>query len=142
MADIVLQTNEACLAQATAEATRLEGSFIRLFQAGLEVDQTTTAVQLEAEECDFSGYPAGGIEIEEFLAPILASEGGYSIQSPIAQFATASPTTVPNTIGGWWLETATGDVVMVVMLDVTNRVPMSAPGQGYPVSARRVFPNA
>lgn len=140
MADITLYTNEGALGNATRQQTAEALSMVRLFKAGtITLTPATTKTELEAGECDFTGYPPGGIAITAFLDPILAAEGGYAIQSPTIQFTTGSPTTVPNNVGGFWLETAGGDVVLATQFAVA--VPMQVPGQGVPVSIRQVLGN-
>lgn len=140
MADLTIYTNEGAHANASRQQTFEALSKVRLFQSGMvELSPATVKADLEAAEATFSGYPAGGIAITAFLSPILAPEGGYAIQSPTVQFATDDPTTTPNLIGGFWLESAAGAVILATQFNTP--VPMQVPGQGLPVSVRQVFGN-
>lgn len=121
--------------------TELEVSKLRLWQQG-EVSPSiaTTRAQLVAAEANYTGYTAGGLELAAWFNPINDAIGGSSIDSPKVQFAPASPYTVGNVIGGYWVETATGQLVCIGTFD--GPVPMGAAGQGFPLSVALVFPNA
>jgi hypothetical protein len=140
MADITLYTNQGALGNATRQQTFEALAKVRLFKTSLApLTPTTTKTELVAAEADYTGYPAGGIVITAFLDPILATEGGYAIQSPAIQFTTPDPTTTPNLIGGFWLESAAGDVILATQFNTP--LPMQVPGQGIPVSIRQVLGN-
>jgi hypothetical protein len=136
----LLYTNAGALFLATLVQTALAASKVRLFQNGMvTISPTTTKADLVAAEASFTGYTAGGYAIATWLSPILAPEGGYSIQSPLVQADTASPYTVGNVIGGYWIQEAGGDVIFAVQFAVG--VPMQTAGQGLPLTSRLVFPN-
>lgn len=121
--------------------TALALSKLRLFKSTItDVSSDTTRAELLAAECDFTGYPAGGVEIEAFLNPLLAPIGGSSIDWPTVQFAIASPYTVTNTVGGWWIETA-GGILIACGTFAGGGIPLVSAGQGFPLSGSLVFPN-
>ena len=106
--------NEATLWLAGLTQTELALSKLRLWQDG-EVSPSiaTTRAELVAAEADYTGYTAGGEALTAWFSPLNNPIGGSSIDSPKVQFDTASPYTVSNTIGGWWVETAAGDLVVI-----------------------------
>lgn len=114
-------------------------SKLRLFQEGFVPSIATTRAELVAAEADYTGYPAGGVEVTAWLDPILNPIGGASIDMPTEQFAAAAPYTVGNTIGGYWIETAGG--VLIVVGTFATPIPIGAAGQGFPMTLTLVFPN-
>lgn len=124
---------------ATLVQTELALSKLRLFKQGFIPGVGTTAANLIAEECDFTGYPAGGNEVTAFFDPILNPLGGASTDWPTSQFAAAAPYTVGNMVGGWWLETAAGDLIACGTF--AEAIPIGAAGQGLPLAGSLVFPN-
>jgi hypothetical protein len=126
----VFYPNAGCIWLAGITRTALAGSKCRLFQDSLGVPTpTTTLADLVAAEADFSGYAE--ITITNFMLPYLFPGGGSAINSPSMQFMTADPTTVPNNIGGAWIETAGG--VLVAIDSFPNSVPMNVPNLAIPL---------
>lgn len=120
--------------------TELAASKLRLYQEG-EVTPSiaTTRAELVAAEADYTGYPAGGEALATWFNPLNNPIGGSSLDSPKVQFDTEAPYTTSNTIGGWWVETAAGDLVVIGQFE--EPIPMSGAGAGFPLSASIVFPN-
>jgi hypothetical protein len=110
--DIVKYPNAGALFLAGLVRTALAGCKIRLFKdgEGIIVGPALTLAQLEAAEADFTGYAE--IVVANMLAPGLNPLGGASITTGTQQFATAAPYTITNMVGGGWLETATGDLLL------------------------------
>ena len=136
--DVILYPNAGAFFIAALLQTALAASKIKLFKSGLTLTPATTQAELEAVECDFTGYTAGGIAITAWNDPILAPEGGYSIQSPISQWIVgATPT--GNLVGGWWVEETGGGLIVADQFGTP--MPMEVTGQGLPVSVRLVLPN-
>ena len=132
--------NSGALAIAGLVQTALVGAKLRLFLNNVGVvGPTTTRQELINDEADFTGYPAGGAEIEAFMNPLLNPAGGASIDWPTVQFASASPYTVGNVIGGWWVETAGGQ--MIACGTFPAGIPIGGAGTGFPLSGSLVFPN-
>jgi len=120
--------------------TELALSKIRLWQDGeISPSIATTRAELVAAEADYTGYTAGGEELTAWFDPLNNPVGGSSIDSQKVQFDTASPYTISNVIGGWWVETAGGDLVVIGQF--AEPIPMSGAGAGFPLSASIVFPN-
>lgn len=129
----------ATLQDATERKTILAASKVRLFKSSLVPTPSTTKAQLEADECDYDDYPAGGAAITAFLAAILNPAGGASISAPTVQFSvTSNPPVVTNLVGGAWLEDAAGLVRLV--MPFAAPVPMEILGQGFPLNLTIGFP--
>jgi len=109
--------------------TALAGSKLKLFQSSLTPNVNTTKAELDAAEADFTGYAE--ITLTTWGAPYTSSAGGAAINSPCGQFATTDPTTVPNNIGGAWVETTGG--VLVIIDAFPDVIPMNAPNQAIPI---------
>lgn len=110
--------------------TELAASKLKLFQSSYNANISSTAAELLAAECDFSGYAEA--TIANFLAPIYNPAGGSSIQAPTQQFAYNSGSgSVSNTVGGWFLLDSGGALVAVGTFD--SPIPMVADGDGIPV---------
>jgi len=120
--------------------TELEASKLRLWQDGLiSPSIATTRAQLVTAEATYTGYTATGVELDAWFNPLINPLGGSSIDSPKVQFAPASPYTVTNVVGGFWVEDATG--ILVCIGTFTEPIPMGAAGQGFPLSVSLIFPN-
>lgn len=115
-------------------------SKMRLWQAeAITPSIATTRTELVAAEADYTGYTAGGAALAAWFDALANPLGGFSIDSAKVQFAPAAPYTVGNNIGGFWVETAAGDLIMIASFQAP--IPMSAAGNGFPVSASLIFPN-
>src|SRR5690606_10129475 len=97
----------------------------------------TTKAELDAQEADYTTYAPE--TITAWLAPQLSDLGGAQITAPSVQFLLAADPAAPNTIGGYWIETAGNDVVLVRQFD--NPVPMTAANQGLTITPTIVVPN-
>jgi len=116
----------------------LAGGKLRLFKSTLAPTPSTPLADFVTDEADFTGYPAGGTTIAAWLAPILSSVSGYEINSPLVQFATGSPTTVGNVIGGWFYVDTGGALVCYGTFGTPQA--MQVPGAGLDITAKLVFP--
>lgn len=125
--------NAGALRLATVVRTELASSEVRLYQLGeITPGPTTTLAQLDAAACDFTGYSA--VVVTNWNVPGLYPLGGASIQTSV-QFATASPYTVGNVVGGFYVVDTTGtDEVLIVQPLPGDGVPMSAAGQILPLT--------
>jgi hypothetical protein len=112
------------LAQATDLQTLLALSVIKLFKFGFVPTPADLVASYDAQEADYSTYAPE--TITAFLAPVAAVGGGWRITAPTEQFDLAATPAVGNDIGGYWVETAAGDVVLVTIFD--GQVPMSVAG--------------
>jgi len=144
---MIFYPNLACLQMATELKAALALSKVRLFKTMTNDEPpvpfvptvSTTSAELENAECDFDGYPAGGITVTAMLAPLLDPAGGASIESPVVQFAWAHvDTDVGNVVAGFWLEDAAGILRMIGVLPVP--IPLQGPGQGIPLTFKCVEP--
>lgn len=125
------------LAAATAKRTELALSVIRLFQEGFVPSTATTTVELIAAEADFDDYLEQ--EITAWLAPTKNIVSGYEITAPTEQFLCTTVQAVPNSIAGYWIETAAGVLVLVRLFD--SVVPMAQPGNSIKVTPTYRFPS-
>lgn len=117
----------------------LAASEIRLFQAGLvTIGPGVTLAELDAAECDFTGYAAAAIT--NWNAAGLNPAGGASI-SANTQFATASPYTVGNVVGGYYVVADPGGTpALVLVQEYPNPgIPMEVAGQILPVYQLLLF---
>lgn len=115
--------------------TALINSVVKLFKAGFIPSVNTVSADLDAQECDYTGYASQ--TIAAWQAPLLNPIGGASIDSGLKQFAAASPYTIGNVSGGYWLEASGGDLVMVSTFSTDRSI--AAAGQGVGVDITLVF---
>lgn len=121
--------NEAALTGAAVLQTALANSKLHLFKSGTVVGAETTLVDLDAAECDFDGYTAGGVTITAWLAPLLKAGGGAFIESGYKQFQYVDGVGhVTNIAGGWYITTSGGALWSADNFAVP--VPFQADGQG------------
>src|SRR5204862_5977856 len=95
VADTQLYTNESAITKAGEIKTALALSKLRLFKEGLSLTRFTTITQLEAAECDFDGYSAGGYTLTAWTGPTAPSGGGALLTSPIVNPAFSTPSDPP-----------------------------------------------
>jgi len=135
----LLNTKEGAVWLAGVVQGELALSKLRAYKSDFVPNASSTRADFVANECDFSGYPAGGITLTAFLDPGFDPNGGASIQSPAVQFAVATATPiVPNVVGGVWIETAAGDFVNYGALDPDEGA-MQVVGDILPVSLNLVY---
>jgi hypothetical protein len=99
---------------AGALQTALAASKLRLVSTQFTPGPTDTLAELEAIEATFSGYTSGGFELTTWLAPAYFATGGASITSPQIDVVYTPPgegSPVTNTVYGWFLVDATGNLV-------------------------------
>jgi hypothetical protein len=125
----VFYPNVGALWMAGEVGTLLAVSEMHLFQSTIVPDVNTVLADLVAEEADFTGY--ADIALTVFGAPYLVPVGGAAVNSPAVQFNTGDPTTVANTIGGAWIQTAGGDLVLIDVFPTP--IAMDAPGKAIPI---------
>ena len=108
---------EAKVKLATELKAALANSKLRLYKADTVVaGGLTSLAALEAAECDYDGYTAGGVTIAAFGDPI-EDDGGASvlIVAPSKQFDyTDGVDHVTNEVGGAFLVDSDGDLRGVV----------------------------
>lgn len=116
------------IAMANAIQTLLAVSFIKLFKNDVTPNVTTLIGDLEV--ADFTGYVEQTVTAwgEPYLDAI---NGGVSLTAPSHQFVTTDPTTVPNTIYGYWVEDATGKLIQCGRFD--DPIPMGFPNDAIPL---------
>lgn len=129
--------NSRCFDQAATLRTELALSVLKLFKEGLVPTPATVVADLDAAEADFDDYAAE--TITAWLAPGGSPFGGAQITSPTEQFTCSVDQVVPNSIGGYWIENAGGDVVLIRQFDTP--VAMVVAGDFVQVAATIVIPN-
>lgn len=100
----------------------LVNSKLRLFKANeITLTGLLTLALLEANECDFDGYPAGGITLAAFGDPIVDSPNDtVLLPGPSKQFNWAHVADdVANDVGGAFLVDSDGNLRGVVELEET-----------------------
>lgn len=125
------------LAQAEERQTAYAASVVHLFKSSLVPTPATVLADYEAAEADYDSYAP--ITLTAWAGPILAPGTGYMILSPGVLFTVgATDPVTPNTVGGFWLEDAAGDLRLVGMFEPT--LPMQLAGQGIPLNLLDLFP--
>jgi hypothetical protein len=112
MPDNQLYTQESALRKSALLIAGLANSKLRLIQGAFVVGAFTTKAQMVASEATFDGYPAGGYPLAAWTGPLIATGGGAIETSPLVNIAygPAGDPPVGNSISGWWIEDATGNV--------------------------------
>lgn len=138
MPDSQFYTQQAALAKAGEIKTALALSKLCLFKADLSPNQFTTKAELEAAECDFDGYTSGGYTLTAWTGPLIDPNGGAILTSPLVNIAygPAEDPPVTNSVGGWWIEDASGDVRLVGTYNPPRNANMV--GAGWPFVAQIV----
>jgi hypothetical protein len=111
--DSQLTTQQAALRMGALMITSLIASKLRFFKTNLPVSALTTKASMVAAEADYSGYPAGGYALAAWVGPGINLSGGAAITSPSVNVLIVDPDPDPivgNTLYGWWIEDATGNV--------------------------------
>lgn len=121
---------------ALARQADMANAVISLFKWSFVPGVSTTKAELEANECDFTDYATK--VIAAWTGPVLAPVSGYQINAPV-QTWTVVTATVGNTVGGYWIEDATGDVIDIVVFDDPG-VPMTNVDQAVQVTPVQFFP--
>lgn len=129
--------NSYTLIDATAKRAALAASVIKLFKFGLVPTNATVVADLDAAECDFDDYAPE--TITAWLAPVSSPGGGTQITAPTEQFVCSVDQVVPNSVGGYWIELAAGDVVLIRQFDAP--VPMVNAGDFLQIAPTIVVPN-
>lgn len=108
--------------------TMLAGSKVKLFQNNVVVSITTVKADLTL--ATFTGYTDQTVTAtgDPYIDPV---NGGISITLPSHQFTTGDPTTIGNTIYGWWLELSGGDIILAGNFDTP--INMTEPFQAIPL---------
>ncbi len=107
---MILYPNVGAMLLAGIVQEAVAGAFIKLYSA-IAQPLSPSTVKTDFTEADFSGYEAA--EITAWFAPYIDPAGGATIQSGTFQFAYVAPMADPvsNTILGWWLEDADGNLI-------------------------------
>jgi len=139
MADRPMTTTEGAIEQAEVSAVGIADpgatpspivGKIRLFKNSLGVPTVNTLkADFEAEEADFTGYPAGGYDITDMLPVMPAPGGGVVITSNKVNVSYTSGD--PNTIGGYWVEDGAGNVFDSFIYDPVRT--LAALPDGWPI---------
>lgn len=124
---------ESVLFQAGLIQTALAACHMRLFKAGLTCSFQTQLSDLVAAECDYDGYPAGGV-VGNWSNPTLGPGQSGVTNSPTAQFSVASGGPGSwNVVGGFFIVTAGGKLFLCG--NFPEPIPMQTVGAGFPLVA-------
>jgi hypothetical protein len=116
MAVTPIITAENSVNRATAFQTILQNAKCRLVQNLVPTSQTNRT-QLIANECNFTGYPAGGYNTTNWAGPSLPPGGGAVITPPIVQVAPTSGNAISNNISGFWIENTASNVTSTYLTE-------------------------
>ncbi len=133
MNDTIIFPMESVLLQAGLIQAALASSRLRLFKDGTVVSFSTTLADLLAAECDYDGYPSGGVA-GNWSNPTLGPGTSGVTNSPTAQFAVTSGGPGNwNVVGGWFISTAAGKLFLCG--NFATAIPMQTVGAGFPMTA-------
>lgn len=136
MPDISYLSLTGASVEATAAQARMANAVCRLFKSGFVPSPLSTKEDFEAVECDFDGYAPA--TIATWHAPVLAGTG-YMTYAPAQTFPWTHDTDdVGNAVGGYWIETAGGDLISYTVFNPAR--PAQGPGQAVIVTPVLVFP--
>lgn len=91
----------------TASAALIATAKVRLIhEASFTISPQTTIAQLAAQECDYSGYTAGGVALV-VGAPVNLSLNAQGAVTGIQFLATAATPFVADTAYGYWVDDGT-----------------------------------
>lgn len=136
MPDISYLSITGAFVEADAAKTRMANAVCKLFKQGFVPSPTSTKADFEANECDFDGYASK--TIATWSTPVLAGTG-YMTYAPTQTFAWSHVADdVGNAVGGYWLQTAGGDLISYTAFDPAR--PAQGPGQAVIVTPVLVFP--
>lgn len=125
-------TQEAARTKSALVKAALAASKVRLFKASFTPSPASPRSEFLANECDFDGYPAGGVAVAALTGPINNPTGGAAVNTPLVNFAwTLDTDAVGNMVGGYWHETGAGALYTYVRFP--SAVPMAAVGDGIPL---------
>lgn len=128
--------NEGALWLAGVVQTALAASNMKLFQTGsVTLTAVTTLAELDAAECDYTGYAAEAIAT--WFDPLLNPLGGASIESGLLQFQIDAPYTVSNIVQGWYLVESGGGLVCAG--DFATPRQLVGAGDGIPFNVELIF---
>jgi hypothetical protein len=106
--------------EADAAQARMANAKMRLFKSGFFPTPTTPIAEFEAQEADFDGYVEKTILL--WAAPVLAGVG-WMTYAPTQTFVYDDGVGhVGNSIGGYWLELATGELIGYTLFDPAEAV--------------------
>ena len=129
-----LYPNSGALAIAGLVQAGLASAVVKLFKSNIDLAPTTAVADLDAIECDFSGY--GAKTITAFNDPYLADAGGASISSGYIQWDWVAPTPpdpeVENSVYGFYMVDAGGALICAGKFDTP--LPMGFVGQSVPLT--------
>lgn len=120
-------TTEGRIVLETAMLLPFTTGFIKLFKNNITPNLSTLVADFT--EADFTGYVKQTLSapVGPFIDPI---NGGVSIKLGDHLFVTTSPLTVGNTIYGWWVEDASGNLIAAQAFDtpyVISAFPQAIP---------------
>lgn len=115
---------------AAANQARNANSVVRLFKSTFNPSPTSTKADFIAAEADYDGYAA--VTVAAWGAPILYGQG-WATFAPTQTFRyTAGASNIGNTIGGYFLVTSAGDLMIYEVF--ANPAPVQGPGQAVVVT--------
>ncbi len=101
----------------------LNGAVLKLYQNDLVPTKGTVIADLT--EATFTGYAS--ITLTTWNGPYINASGNCVVLAGQKQFDTASPYTVGNNVYGYWVESSTGDLLLIGRF-ADAPIPMAAAG--------------
>jgi hypothetical protein len=123
------------LVRAIAAQAALANCVMKLFQTGWNPQPQNTKADFASHEATYDGYSPA--TIATWGAPVLAGVG-YAIYAPTQTFRwTLDTDAIGNTIGGYWLEDASGNLLTYTVFG--SSIPMTTAGQAVIKTPIEVF---
>jgi hypothetical protein len=137
VADSTFVTSQGAFDVSLLVQTQLVNATMHLFQASLlpSPSPTTPLSAFLAAEANFDGYSPA--TIAAWAAPVLAGNA-WAVFAPTQVFRWTFSAGVGNTIGGYWIQTAGGDLKDYTVFNPAEVV--TSPGQAIIRTPVEVFP--
>ena len=120
-----------CLANAIAMVTRYAGCKCRLFSGDFTPNFKTNILELVAHEANYDGYTPGGVAVDGVSSPVLCNSPGFLVTLTFPAFRVADNPSATDVVGGFWIESAAGDLRIIGVFP--DLIPMQTSGQGFPI---------
>lgn len=120
----------------TAAMGMLDGAILKLFKDGYSPSEDSTFAEIEAQECDFTGYAQQ--VVADWNEAGTDPEGFVVLPADTLQFL-ATGTAVSNMVGGYYVVNAADDTLMfAALLDAPFAMGVTGVEQ-LPVEAKKTF---
>jgi hypothetical protein len=135
MADTTFVSSQQALDAAILAQTQLADSVMHLFQSTFTPTPTTPLSSFQAAEATFDSYAPATIAA---WSEIVLAGAAYALFAPTQTFEWVYVSGINNTIGGYWIQLAGGDLNMFVIFNPGESV--AGPYQAIVRTPLQIFP--